>query len=1030
MKTFLKILAGFLIFLVALIIGLNLYFTDERLKNMILPEIRQATGSEVEIDKMSITFFRTFPRFGLEMEGIKMPDPAGNPVANIGEVLVSVELYPLFRDEVAVSRLNITQPSVYYTIFEDSTSNIDFLIELADEDEEAVEGAGYSISIPGFALRDASIFYNDQITNSSVTLEDLDADISLVFADLIESTVDARLGSLSAVIDGENYLSNLSLSLNQTSTLDLENELLSLTEGTFSIRGLALNLTGTIDSWGEESPNLDLQFVSSSDNFGQLLRLAPPQFDDMLAGLETRGALALEGSVAGRFTEESLPRFDLVMEVADGFLQNPDLPEAIEDIQIDLVFNNDLATINRFSARAGVNSITGSGSVERPLDEDGVFSLDFDGDINLATVSSFYPIGDFGIEELAGLLKANATATGRMDQPEEATFSGTFNLSDGLLKYLDVPRPIEQINARVDANQNRIQIAESGFTAANNRFRLSGTINNPLDENRRTVDVSSNINFDLATVKDFYPIDEDTLSMRGQLVAEIVLRGQPDPDQIETLLQRSTFQLTNGYFFHPSISRPLEDITFNAEASGRRLSISNSQFKSGKNELVVRGTVTNYLSDVPEVDLTFDGKGVLSTISNYYSLEPWIQEISGDAIMNINVKGPANDIQQIALNGALEVSNVSASGDSLFLPVTNLSGQMNITPTSMNLERFGMNYGESDINLEGSLQNYMNFLDEPESAAPVPSISGRYHSAYLNMDEMIDWDEETDEPLPIDLPRLTASVDAAIDRLSIFGLSITHIRGNGRINRDQIVIEQANAKMFDGDISGKMDWRVPDPLRTNVLFEGKLDGLKAETFFRDTGFLGQNRRFHNHVTGAFSSDIRYESELDETLAPDVTTAKASGNFGMTQARMQGHPIQVQIARFLNTSELESLVLDEWNASFSIADTVLTFQNLRLTSGNLGIELQGTQHLVNDRINHKATLLLPERFKRGIASIISNRAADALQLEDGRMAVPIRITGTSSNPQIRPDNETIEGIIRDYIRDGAGNALRRLFGGEE
>jgi len=76
------------------------------------------------------------------------------------------------------------------------------------------------------------------------------------------------------------------------------------------------------------------------------------------------------------------------------------------------------------------------------------------------------------------------------------------------------------------------------------------------------------------------------------------------------------------------------------------------------------------------------------------------------------------------------------------------------------------------------------------------------------------------------------------------------------------------------------------------------------------------------------------------------------------------------------------------------------------------------------------LLLPERFKRGIASVISNRAADALQLEDGRMAVPIRITGTSASPQIRPDTETIERIIRDYIRDGASNALRRLFGGNE
>ena len=1029
MKTFLKILAGFFIFFVILIIGLNIYFTDDRLKNMILPEIREATGSEIQVDKMSVTFFRTFPRFGLELEGIQMPDPAGNPVANIGEVLVSVELFPLLNNEIAVSRLNITQPIIYYTVFEDSTSNIDFLTELANEDA-VDEEAGYAISIPGFALRDASILYNDHTTNSTITLEDLDADISLQFADLIESTVDARLGSLSAIIDGENYLNNLSLSLNQTSTLDLDNEILTLTEGTLSIRGLALNLTGTINSWSVESPNLDLQFASSSENFGELLRLAPPQFDEMLAGLETRGSLVLEGSVAGRFTEDTLPRFDLVIEVADGFLQNPDLPEAIEDIQINIVFNNELATISSFRARAGVNSITATGSVERPLDDDGLFSLDLDGDVNLATVSSFYPIGDFGIEDLAGLLKANATATGRLDQPEEATFSGTFNLTDGLLKYMDVPRPIEQINARIDANQNRIQITESGFTAASNQFTLSGSVNNPLDENSRTVDVSSNINFDLATIKDFYPIDEDTLAMRGQLVAEIVLRGQPDPDQIETLLQRSTFQLTDGYLSHSMLARPLEDITFRAEASGRRLSISNSQFKSGENELAVNGSVINYLSDEPEVDLTFDGIGVFSSIANYYSLEPWIQELTGDAIMNINVKGPANDIQQISLNGALEVSNVTASGDSLFLPVTGLSGKMNITPTTMNLEQFGMNYGGSDINLQGSLQNYMSFLEEQESVAAMPSISGSYHSRHLNMDEMIDWDEESDEPLPIDLPGLTASVDATIDRLSIFGLSITEINGNGRITPDNILIEQASAKMFDGDITGKMDWSVPDPLRTKILFEGKLEGLKAETFFRDTGFLGQNRRFHNHISGEFSSDIRYESELDETLAPDIATANATGNFGMSRARMQGHPIQVQIARFLNTSELESLVLDEWNASYTIADSVLTFQNLRLTSGNLGIELQGTQNLITDRINHKATLLLPERFKRGIASVISNRAADALQLEDGRMAVPIRITGTSESPQIRPDNETIEGIIRDYIRDGAGNALRRLFGGNE
>ncbi len=53
----------------------------------------------------------------------------------------------------------------------------------------------------------------------------------------------------------------------------------------------------------------------------------------------------------------------------------------------------------------------------------------------------------------------------------------------------------------------------------------------------------------------------------------------------------------------------------------------------------------------------------------------------------------------------------------------------------------------------------------------------------LNMDEMIDWDEETDdEPIPIELPDMTASVNAQIDRLRIVGLNITEISGSNNSN--------------------------------------------------------------------------------------------------------------------------------------------------------------------------------------------------------------------------------------------------------
>lgn len=1032
MKLFLKILAGFLILFILLVVGLNLYFTDDRLKSMIMPNIKDTIGTDVQVDQMSLTFFRTFPQFGVKLNRFVLPDPDGKVVASLDELLVGVELFPLLSNEISISELRMNSPKLTYKVFQDSTSNIDFLMELAGEEEDpATAEEGYAIAIPYFTIQDGSVSYLDEPGNTEVMLNGLNATISLRFSDLIESDVEADLGSLSAVVGGSQYVDNLALSLNQTSSIDLENELLTLTESTLSIRGLGLNLSGSVSDWSADSPSLDIQFRSSSENFGELLRLAPPEYEDQLAGLQTRGALQLEGYVTGSFTEEELPAFDLLMSVSDGFVQNPELPDAIEDINFSLSADNELATLSEFSARAAQNSISGSGTIERPLDEDAVFSVSFDGDVDLATVSQFYPIEELGIQDLRGLLAADLTADGRIDLPEDASFDGNFVLTDGSLQYVDVPKPIEQINAKVQASQDRVVIEESGFRAASNRFSMNGSVSNPLDEENRSIDLSAVLNFDLATIKDFYPIDEDTLQIRGQFDANVTLRGAADPDQMEQLLQRSTFQLQDGYIAHRDLGRPLEDIVLEAEASGASLSISTARFTSGQNSLAMNGSVTNYLDDEPLIDLTFDGNALFSDISTYYSLEPWISELTGDATMNVNVRGQAGDPRNLALNGSLQVQNVSAIGDSIPLPVTGLNGNLTITPDKMTLENFQMNYGSSDIGLEGEITNYMGFLEEThEGTSTMPAISGSYNSRLLNMDELIDWEEETDpnEPVPIDLPPMTSTVSAEIDTLIFFGISITNISGNGRTTPEAIILEDLFASLFEGTANGSLKWSVPSPDRTNLSFEGSLDTLAAGMFFRDTGFLGEDSQFHEYITGQFSTDISYFTELDETVTPDMGTSEADGTFGMTKARMQGHPIQERLAVFLNDDNFRNLALDEWTATYTLQDTVLSFEDFRLTSENRGVELEGTQHMITDRINYKATLLLPPRFKNTIAGIISERGANAMQREDGTMAVPIKITGTSENPRVGPDSDLIQEIIRDALREGAGNALKKLFDG--
>ena len=124
-------------------------------------------------------------------------------------------------NEISISRLQLNNPILNYRVYEDSTTNIDFLLEAPEEPEDP-DAEGYALAIPEFNIQSATINYRDDVGDMTVSLDDLNADISLQFADLIESTVDATLGSLSATVGGANYVDNLSLSLNQTSTLILK----------------------------------------------------------------------------------------------------------------------------------------------------------------------------------------------------------------------------------------------------------------------------------------------------------------------------------------------------------------------------------------------------------------------------------------------------------------------------------------------------------------------------------------------------------------------------------------------------------------------------------------------------------------------------------------------------------------------------------------------------------------------------------------------------------------------------------------
>lgn len=1024
MKTFLKIVAAFLALLIIIGVGLNLYFTDERLKNTVMPYVNNAVGRQVQVESMSLTFFSSFPQPGLSIKNMSIPGSTeSDTLASLDELVVSVKLFSLMGDEIDISEISMQNPKFTYVVNADGSTNLDFLLETEQTEQDT--SAGFAINIPYFEVSGGDFGYRDEGAKTNVRFKDLNADISLNYAERIKSTIDMELGGLFASVADTTYFNGLPLSLSQESTIDMDNETVTLDQGTFSIRGLALNLSGSLSNWSKTLTG-DLKFNSSSDNFGELLRLVPADYQEYTEGLETRGSLAIEGTIKGPLGGEKLPAFDVGIKVTDGYIKNPDLPQPIENIQLAANASNEVLSVETLTAKAGENHLTATGRLNNPMEENGDFTVDMKADVNLATISEFYDISQFDIEQMSGQLAVDGQAKGNRNAPEQATFDAVLKLSDGSLKYAEVPKPIENISIDAKANQSVITINNMQLQAAANTFAMKGKINQPLKEEQRTVDLSTELDFDLATIKEFYPIDEDTLSMRGKLTANANLKGKAD--EIERAVQSGKISLRNGYLSHKSLGKPIENITLESSLNGPALSISKASFKSGDNNLSASGTITNYLSENRSLDLKINGKAALNQIADYYELKPNITKLTGQADLNLRAAGPMANPAEMKLEGQLTARGVNMEGEAIVQPVTNLNGELTLSSTTANLKSLNFKIGSSDIALNGSLENYMAYLKAEKDRKVTPHLKGSYKSKLLNLDELINWDDTTSAPTPIYLPDLTSSVTAEISKLIVTGVPMTNLKAQAGTTPKQIKLDKATVHLFDGQASGSFTWDVPQPDHTTISFKGSLDRLQADAFFSEYAVLGPKSKFHEYVSGAFSADVDYYSKLNVYLEPLIKTSKMEGDFGMTKSRLKGHPLQDKLASVFKAKEFQNVALDEWKSTYSLDNSIFTIKDLKLTSDDIGLELNGTQHMVKESIDFQMKLLLPGRFKDAIASVITKQAADALTQKNGTIMVPLRVTGTQENPKIAPDKEVIAPIVKDYVKGKATDILNKIFKG--
>ena len=454
--------------IIALSIACYLIFTPARLTAIAHQVADQYVTCEYELDEVELTYFSTFPYFGVSVKDACLINPMegaqSDTLVAVPELLVSLKLIDAIHGNICIKRFHLRDATANIYIAADGTTNFDVFKSEDDDEEEEDEGGWQLKSVRWEEDLKVSARHLSFVDEKDTIAASLD-EASIVLAsqnrdDLDGARLDLSAQHVCATVKGEEYAQDLELRLHlPVYYKNLEH--VYIDKAKLQVNDFGLLLDGEAGTPDLSSGVYTCDATVSTDGAWQIqeiLALVPERFKASLKDIKVDGLMALEANVKGTYADSIMPVLTAHLDVKEGKGAYKPLPYTVRDLQLDADARLDLnkqqpstVTINKLSAKTKESRIAAKGKVEDLL-EDMLLDLHLDIDANLPDFAYFMPKE----MDLKGQTKGKANAKIRLsDLSEMRLEKGTI---DADLTLTDIAYTMDSMEATLPYTKAKVFI--------------------------------------------------------------------------------------------------------------------------------------------------------------------------------------------------------------------------------------------------------------------------------------------------------------------------------------------------------------------------------------------------------------------------------------------------------------------------------------------------------------------------------------------------------------------------------------------
>lgn len=913
-----------LVLLVAIAFVINFIVTPKKLTPVVLDAANQTLNAHLDMESVELTFFSTFPQFGLKVKNGSLVSKALNDsswcktdsLLSFKECVLTVNpIAYLTENRIVVHNLSLEEVAVY--AYRNKTGKANWEVTRASVDTIPADTASTDfnseIDIRNIELKHANLVFDDRNTDIYSRIDDANLKLRLSLTKGV-STLGLKFDNKNILFwqQGELLVNKIATSLRTDIMVDRQTAVWKLKDTELDVNGIRLDVNGAFRrDTVAKTIGMDLEYGLHAPSMETVLRMIPKSYVKD-SKVSAKGEVTVSGRVRGVYGDKKLPAVSLKIGIKEASAQYKGLPYGIDEVTADFDAYVDLMrhqpsylNLKIFHFKGAHTEVLADAKVDDLLD-DPLITFHTKSTVDLDALAKTFP------------LQESVTITGKLD----ADMGMKCRLS--ALKKQDIGRM--KLGGKLELKDFELKDTAKDFDFLGNatfRFRDNETLQAQMDVRKlvlRSRFLSSDIERLVANVSSTNPQDTNRI-VSLQCDMEVSKLRASMGDSIKLYSARAKAQAALGPQ-EVDVTKPAIDFSLRADslffsAAGTRMAMNVAGIKMKADKLN---------------DSLWMPKGIVG----FNRLRFRTPEFGLPIRMSktaVTVDGPKITLKNASVR--IGRSNMTATGDMMGVYRAMTKGEKLTAHLSLTSDLIDCN-------------QLINSLSFPEDTTEVLTDSVPSEMKLFVIPRNIDFELQTDLKKVIFEKMLFENVHGAVD-----------------IKNQAIHLEDLSMRALDADMKAVMVYKAGSPRGGYAGFDFKIRNINIAKLVDFVPALDTIVPMLRSFKGRVMFDVAADARLDSAMNIRIPTLRSAIHIkGDSLVLMDGETF-AEISKMLMFKNKKENVFDSISVNVTVHDGNVTVYPFLVEIDRYKAAVGGEQGLDMNFYYHISILKSPLPFKAGV-----------------------------------------------------------------